>query len=193
MRGYFHRLDKACYTYSGLATINSPFPFSLIPYIHAPPSKIPDSILRASTVGESPRNCHSANFISPRICPRSKLSAEKSKLEIPTKGLRKLVSSEAVRESGQGRKKVADALEEKEMNTSDIIPEIKKMAGVGLRRRVEKKPRMILRARCCACEGKAGVKYDGTCSYCGHTRCPTCIVQHVWYWNRRRKKHAGLS
>ena len=108
-----------------------------------------------------------------------------SKLEIPTKGLRKRVSSEAVRESGQSRKKFTDAVEEGEMNMSALIAEIEQIAEARRRteeyarengRRVEKKPRMILRARCCACKEKAGVKYDGTCSYCEHTRCPTCIV-----------------
>ena len=108
-----------------------------------------------------------------------------SELEIPTKGLRKRVSSEAVWESGQSRKKVTDAVEEGEWNMSHIMAEIKQIAGARRRteeyarengRRVEKKPRMILLVRCCACKGKAGVKYDGTCSNCEHSRCPICIV-----------------
>ena len=136
-------------------------------------------------VGESPRNCHSANLISPGICPRSKLSAEMSNLEIPTKGLRKRVSSKAVRESGQSRKKVADTPEEKEIDISDIMAKIKKIAEARRRteeyaredgRRVEKKPRMIMRVRYCACEEMARVKYDGTCSYCEHTQYPTYLV-----------------
>ena len=139
-------------------------------------------ILSESTVSESPRNCHSTNIISPGICPRSKLSAEMSKLEIPT--LRKRASSEAVRESEESRKKVT---EEKEMDMSDMIAEIKNIKEARGRtetnarengKRVKKRPRMIRRVRCCACEKKAGVKYNGTCcSYCEHTRCPECMVQ----------------
>ena len=61
------------------------------------------------------------------------------------------------------------------MDMSDMMAEIKEIADARRRtekyaredgRRVEKKPRMI----------KARVKYDGTCSYCEHTRCPTCLV-----------------
>ncbi|KAK3169305.1 hypothetical protein OEA41_008688 [Lepraria neglecta] len=126
-----------------------------------------------------------ASFNDYSICPRSKLSAEMSKLEIPIKGLRKRVSSEAVRESGQSRKKVADAPEEEEMDMSDMMAKIKEIAEARRRtekyaredgRRVEKRPRMIMRVRCCACEKKARVKYDGACSYCEHTRCPICLV-----------------
>ena len=108
-----------------------------------------------------------------------------SKLEIPTKGLRKRASSEAVKESKKSRKKVTDAPEEEEMDMSDMIAEIKKIKEARTEtnarengKRVEKRPRMIRRVRCCACEKKAGVKYNGTCcSYCEHTRCPECMVQ----------------
>ena len=65
-----------------------------------------------------------------------------SQLQIPPKGLRKRVSSEAVRESGQSRKKVADATAEEEMDMSDMLAEINQITDA---RRIEKETRMIKR------------------------------------------------
>ena len=62
---------------------------------------------------------------------------------------------------------------------SDMIAKIKKIAEARRRteeyaradgRRVEKKPRIIIRVRCYTCKEKARVKYNGICSYCEHTR-----------------------
>lgn len=112
---------------------------SMLYCIHELPSKIPDSVLRPSRVCEPPRCFHGANIVSPVIYPRSKLSAGMSQLQVPPKGLRKRVSSEAVRENGQSRKKVADAPQEKEIDMGDMMAEIKKIAEA--RRRTEKQVR----------------------------------------------------
>ena len=148
------------------------------------PSKISDSTLRPSRVCEPPRSFHGANIVSPVIYPKSKLSAEMSQLQVPTKGLRKRVSSEAVRESGQSRKKVADAPQGREIDIGDMMAEIKEVAEARRRAekqarddgmRVDKKARMRPRPPCCACGERPGVKRDGTCA-CGHIRCPLCLI-----------------
>lgn len=65
----------------------------------------PDSILGASTIGQPPS------------------SAEMSQLQIPTKGLRKRLSSEAVG-GDKSRQRMADLPAKKEMGMSDMLAEI---------------------------------------------------------------------
>lgn len=148
------------------------------------PSKIPDFILRPSRVCEPPRSFHGVNIVSPVVYPKSKLSAEMSQLQVPTKGLRKRVSSEAVKESGQSRKKVAFTPQEKEIDMGDTMAEIKEIAEARRKTekqarddgmRVDKKARMRPRPLYCTCEGRPGVKRDGTRA-CGHIRCPQCLI-----------------
>ena len=77
----------------------------------------PNSILRVSTVSELPTSYHGATVINPGIYPRSKLSAEMSQVQVPTKGLRKRISSEAMRESW----KDCRCARKKEIDISDML------------------------------------------------------------------------
>lgn len=95
-------------------------------------------------------------------------------------------STTVMREDDKTRKKVAYEPEEQEEITgiSDMMAEIKEIAEARRRTkkqarddrmRVEKKTRMRPRPHCCACRKQPVVKHDGTC-FCGHSRCPECMI-----------------
>lgn len=150
-------------------------------------------------VCESHRTYRGVNYIS-RIIPSSKLTAEMSQLRVPTKGIHKRASSETAGQSVARRMKlahtptkqeiadrpkeleVADA-SEKEMDMSDIMAEIKDISKARLKvekraredgRRVEKRPRLKIRRRCCPCGEMAVVKPDGETICCKHL-CLSCL------------------
>lgn len=133
--------------------------------------------------------------LSVYIYPKSRLSVEMSRLQVPERGPRKRRSTTAIREDEESRKKVAHVPEgaageeegkegEEEIDMNDIMAEIEAIAEARRKdeqrarddgMRVEKKARIRPRPLCCACGKQPGVKSDGTCA-CGHSRCPECMI-----------------
>jgi len=121
-----------------------------------------------------------------------------SQLQVPTKGPRKRASTEAVRECITRRMRLAPTereiadlpneievanASEKEMDMSEMMAEIKENSKARLKaekqaiedgRRVEKKPRVIIRRQCCGCGEMSGLTSDGETRCCKHI-CATCF------------------